>query len=162
MGSVKRGEGGLLPTCCPQKFHTFCTLGSMQMEANVQQLLLAIAILSGFSAAACALVAWRLASRSTPSRKSPPSPPPTQTSDAALAQLQADQASLFSTLEKLTTTVKRLSSRNGMRELREERQTPAAPPVGASKVQLLRHYGMAGKVGPEFARAQLEREHNSQ
>ena len=81
-------------------------------------------------------------------------------SDAALAQLMADQAALYSTLEKLTTTVKRLSSRKGMQDLRErEAAPPEAPPVGSDKATLLRHYGMAGKVGPAFAQAQLQLEH---
>jgi hypothetical protein len=43
-----------------------------------------------------------------------------------------------------------------MRDLRERRDTPAAPPVGTSKADLLRYYGMHGKVGPEFARAQQQ------
>lgn len=106
-----------------------------------------------------AVVAWRRGSRSTRSAKQPTTPPVTPTSDAVLAQMQADQAALFSTLEKLTTTVKRVSSRAGMRDLRErEHAAPEAPPVGASKAELLRHYGMSGKIGPAFAQAQLELE----
>jgi hypothetical protein len=111
--------------------------------------------------AACAR--WVLGSRSTPTRKPKPSPEATPTSEthAALAAVQADQAVLFSTLEKLTTTIKRLSSRAGMREIREREQedSNSAPPVGATKAELLRHYGLAGKVGPAFAQAQLELEH---
>lgn len=114
---------------------------------------LALCMLAGF-----AVVAWKRGSRSTRPSKQPESPPPTPSSDAAtLAALQADQAALFSTLEKLTTTVKRLSSRQGMRELRSQDER-AAPPVGAPKRDLLRHYGMSGKIGPAFAQAQLDLE----
>lgn len=110
--------------------------------------------------AGCALVAWTLASRSTRPAKRPPSPEPTPNSpsQSEIASLAADQASLFSTLEKLTTTVKRLSSRQGMRETRERRESASAPPQGAPKAELLRYYGMSGKVGPAFAQAQLELE----
>lgn len=72
--------------------------------------------------------------------------------------MAADQAALFSTLEKLTTTVKRLSSRNGMRELRETHAT--APPHGASKAQLREFYGISRMSGPEQAQHQLELEAN--
>lgn len=114
------------------------------------------------STVVCAFVAWRLASRSTRAPKPKPSPEATQNSDAlTLAQLAVDQAALFSTLEKLTTTVKRLSSRHGMRDLRERERTEA-PPVGTPKAELLRHYGFAGKAGPDFARQQLEFEHLNQ
>jgi len=128
------------------------------MGSNALLLSLATLTLLAFLVAACALVAWKRACRSTRSPKRSPSEPPTQSSDAVLAQLMADQASLYSTLEKLTTTVKRLSSRNGMRELRERDENPGEPPVGSDKVTLLRHYGMSGKVGPAFAQAQLSLE----
>jgi hypothetical protein len=72
-----------------------------------------------------------------------------------LATLVADQAALFSAFEKMAVTVKRLSSRAGMRDVRD-RQATAAPPEGTSKADLYRHYGFAGKVGPDFARAQQE------
>ena len=100
-------------------------------------------------------------SRATQSRKSPSSSeqtPPSVT-DARVAQMEVDQASLFSTLEKLTTTVKRLSSRAGMQDVRARRATADdVPPEGAPKADLFRHYGMSGKVGPDFAREQLARE----
>jgi hypothetical protein len=93
------------------------------------------------------LVFSRGASRSTRRTKSEPEDSPSQDLRSALASLQADQAELYATLEKLTTTVKRLSSRAGMQELREQRnghessgrasgQNP--PPTGAPKAELLR------------------------
>lgn len=107
----------------------------------------------------CALVAWRLGSRSSPPKRQPSLPPPTPPSEAHLARLEADQAELFSTLEKLSTTVKRLSSRAGMQDVRaRSAQADQAPPRGAPKAALLQHYGMSGKVGPAFAQAQLELE----
>jgi len=102
----------------------------------------------------CVRAYFWLASASTPRKKlrEPPQPIP----PSALAGLQADQAELFSTLEKLTTTVKRLSSRAAMRERREGEAEGSHPPIGTNKADLLRHYGMSGKVGPAFAQAQLD------
>lgn len=112
-------------------------------------------------AAAFALVRWLRGSASTHSRKPLASPPPTPVlEESRLAAMAADQAALFSTLEKLTTTVKRLSSRQGMRDVRDRQaasgDATTDPPIGAPKADLYRHYGMAGKVGPAFARAQQE------
>ena len=107
--------------------------------------------------ASSALIAWSLVSRSTRRAKQPPSSPTTQNSSEALATLVADQAALFSAFEKMALTVKRLSSRAGMRDVRD-RQATEAPPKGTPKAELLRHYGMSGKVGPEFAQAQLRME----
>jgi len=129
------------------------------MDASVLLSLLVITITLLFLAVGCASVFWIRASRSTRRQKSPPSCE-TPSSEAALAQVRADQAELFSTLEKLTTTVKRLSSRQGMRELREAPPLRDDPPQGTSKADLLRHYGMSGKVGPAFAQAQLDLERN--
>jgi uncharacterized protein YlxW (UPF0749 family) len=133
-------------------------------------LLLGTGILSSCLAVGSVLVFSRGASRSTRRTKSEPEDSPSQDLRSALASLQADQAELYATLEKLTTTVKRLSSRAGMQELREQRnghessgrasgQNP--PPTGAPKAELLRYYGMAGKVGPQFAQAQLDIERRS-
>ena len=127
------------------------------MEITAAQCLLGIAITLGFSLACSAGAYWLAVSRSTQRMKSQ-DVPSTQISGAQLAAVQAEMAELFSTLGKLTTTVKRISSRHGMADLREREAQPVVPPVGAPKVELLRHYGMAGKVGPEFARAQMERE----
>lgn len=127
------------------------------MAISVAQCLLGTLILAGFILVGYALGRSLAGSPSTRKTKSQVEPS-TQTSDAQLAALRAEMADLYLILEKLTTTVKRLSSRAGMRDLRERDQEPVVPPVGAPKVELLRHYGMAGKVGPEFARAQMERE----
>jgi hypothetical protein len=116
-----------------------------------------LSILLGVGSVAAA---WKLVFRSIPRGKPPASPTPTPPSESHLARVEADQAELFSTLEKLTTTVKRLSSRQGMRDVRE-RQSGEAPPQGTSKADLLRYYGMAGKVGPDFARAQMSFEMDS-
>jgi len=118
------------------------------------------------SIAGYAFAAWKRASPSTRQRKQPPSPPTTPDSEtpslAHLARLEADQAELFSTLGKLTTTVKRLSSRAGMQDFRdrERAETGEPPPRGTAKAELLRYYGMSGKVGPAFAQAQLQLEQN--
>lgn len=106
--------------------------------------------------AALVVAAWRRVSASTRSRRQPESPPAIPNS--ALASLQADQAALYSSFEKMAVTVKRLSARHAMREAREQNDSPSVPPVGTSKAELLRHYGMSGKVGPAFARAQMELE----
>lgn len=96
----------------------------------------------------------------TPRAKPPASPPETPSSAlrSEIASVREDVASLQSTLEKNSTTLKRLSSRAGMREIRERRESASAPPQGAPKAELYRHYGMSGKVGPAFAVAQLQLE----
>jgi len=128
------------------------------MDADAPLFLWLMLTLWPLAAVCCVVAVSKLASRSTPRAKPKDSPPQTPLSEAQLATLAADQAELFSTLGKLTTTVKRLSSRAGMQELRERREAPEAPPVGTSKAELLKHYGMSGKVGPAFAQAQLELE----
>jgi len=132
------------------------------MNADVLLLLLNTGITLTLLVAYCVAAVLRRDSRSTRPPKQPRSPPPTQLSenpsDLDLAKLAIDQAELFSTLGKLTTTVKRLSSRQGMQDsrARKENGSNSDPPVGTSKAELLRHYGMSGKVGPEFARAQQQ------
>lgn len=130
------------------------------MADSVLLWLLAMTIALLFLVVGCVVAFSSRGSASTRRKKSEPEQPPTQISAAAMAQMAADQAELFSTLEKLTTTVKRLSSRQGMRDIREREAESSAspPPIGTSKADLLRHYGMHGKVGPEFARAQQELE----
>jgi len=89
----------------PEKWLLWCSLG--------------ISCVSICLAAACAIASLRLASRFTRvlSRKPP--------SESTLSKLAIDQAALFSQLDSLATTVKRLSSRRGMAELRESRANPA-------------------------------------
>ena len=131
------------------------------MDQNVAPFLLGMLFSAILVAAACVVAFWRGVSRSTPkptrkaSLEATPNSPPDSV-QAQIAALQTDQASLFSTLEKLTTTVKRLSSRNGMRELREEPAGP--PPVGTPKSELRKFYGIDGKTGAEQAALQLTRE----
>lgn len=72
-------------------------------------------------------------------------------SHAALAKVSAEQAELFSILEKLTTTVTRLSSRQGMRDVRA-REANAPPPEGASKAELRKYYGVNGLSHMEIAK----------
>lgn len=73
-----------------------------------------------------------------------------------LSTVESDQVDLSSSQEKLHTTLKRLTSRDGMQRLRQERASHSSPPpAGTSKADLLRYYGMSGKVGPAFAQAQL-------
>lgn len=66
---------------------------------------------------------------------------------------QIEIGELTSTVESLTESHKRLRSREGMRDLRARRSAPKGP---ETKAELLQRLGMAGKSGPEFARAQLE------
>lgn len=117
---------------------------------------LTMLIISQLLVVAFAVACWRWGSPSTRRAKQPPFTTPTPPSAPDLARVEADQAELFSTLAKLTTTVKRLSSRAGMQELRANRGQGDVPPVGTSKAELLRHYGMLGKIGPSFAQAQLD------
>lgn len=70
--------------------------------------------------------------------------------ESRLAELQADVLSLSSTFEKVAKQTMRLNSRAGMRELRERE----APPVGTSKAELRKFYGL-NTDGPEFARRQM-------
>lgn len=99
---------------------------------------LAMSTASILLAAASAIACWRLALRCTRalSRKPP--------SESTLAKLAVDQAELFSSVESLATTVKRLSSRRGMQELRSSRAASEAPPPGASKAEL-REFYLKGK-----------------
>lgn len=127
------------------------------MEINVAPFLLGTAITSLLLVAGYVAACWRADSRSTRSRKSP-AELSTGTSDARFAKVEAEMAELFSTLEKLTTTVKRISSRQGMRDLRAKDDPPPVPPPGTSKAELRRFYGVNGLSGPEQAKMQLERE----
>lgn len=127
------------------------------MEKSALPYLLVIGIMTICFIASYALAFWLRDSRSTTRTKPSQSPEATPNSvQAQVAQLQTDQAALFATLEKLTTTVKRLSSRNGMRDLRDRAEEP--PPIGTPKSELRKFYGIAAKSGPEQAAEQLQRE----
>jgi len=102
---------------------------------------------SALSVAAC----WITVSRCTRYLKLLRSLQETPVSAARLETLAADQAEFASTLQKLTTTVKRLSSRYGMAELRE-RRADEPPPVGTPKAELRLWYQ---KNGPAAARRVL-------
>lgn len=98
-------------------------------------------ILSVSAVAWCARASSVSASRCTALEKLVRELVTTPPSDAKLAALSADLAESFSTLEKLTTTVRRLSSRHGMEEMRARRSTQGPPPPGAGKAEL-RSYAM--------------------
>lgn len=100
---------------------------------------LAIAICSALLSATCAIACWRLASESYLLLK-------------RRRELEALTAELNSNFENLLESHKRLRSREGMRTLREKRTSTAVE----TKAQLLQRLGLAGKAGPDFARAQLQ------
>jgi hypothetical protein len=129
------------------------------MVVSVPQWLLTTLILSIAWLAAYAIGRWLRASASTRAQKSKRSPEPTPTSvESRVAQMEVDLAALFSTLEKLTTTIRRLSSRAGMQDLRA---APSEPPLGTSKAELRRHYGVDKLSGPAQARLQIEKERSN-
>jgi len=97
---------------------------------------------------ACAVVCSRLAFRATRALKRKPP------SESILAKLATDQAEVFSSLESLATTVKRISSRHAMQARRSNQVANEPPPLGASKAELRRYYGLKAE-GPEFAKRQL-------
>ena len=124
------------------------------MELADALLLLITGTTSALLAAVSVAAYLRRASPSTRRAKLPPSLPATESFESRFAQIEADQAELFSTLQKLTTSMKRLSSRAGMQDLRERRGNEP-PPVGTPKTELRKFYGVAGMNGPEQARRQL-------
>lgn len=126
---------------------------------------LATLIISTCFGVGCVLACWKWASAATPRRKQPASEPATPTS-GQLAQLQADQAELFASLEKISQTMKRLSSRAAVQDHRARRNesdsNSPAPPVGASKDDLRRHYipGMNHQEVARAAQARIAKETN--
>lgn len=68
-----------------------------------------------------------------------------------LREVEPSIAELSSQYDSLLESHKRLRSREGMRNLRERRGSTQAE----TKAELLARMGLAGKSGPEFARAQL-------
>lgn len=136
------------------------------MAANAAPWLLFIAITSLCLAAGCALACWIAVSRSTQLTNALRELQRTPTSAARFETLEAEQAEFALSLQKLSSTVKRLSSRYGMAELRERQKGEEAPPVGAPKAQLRlwasRRVGAPLGAGPEFARTQLNYERHSE
>jgi hypothetical protein len=124
------------------------------MESEHAPWLLATLILSLLALAGSVTACWIAVSRASRHSKLLRELAQMPPSDANLAKALADQAELFSTLGKLTTTVKRLSSRAGMEDIRSRRQGDDAPPPGASKAEVRRHYGFT-RDGPAFAAHQL-------
>jgi len=115
---------------------------------------LIIVISSTLLLVGCALGAFLAASRSTPRRKQQGSPPPMSDFEIRFAKVEAEQAELFSTLQKLTTTLRRLSSRAGMEDLRERRSNDP-PPIGTPKAQLREHYKLTGLSSQQIAQRQM-------
>jgi len=124
------------------------------MGLTAAQFSLAMALCSICLAAVSVFVSWREASRSTAARKWLRGQQLTKASEPRLAKLEADQAELFSTLQKLTTSMRRLSSRAGMQDLRE-RSAAEPPPLGTPKAQLREHYGLNGLKPADIARRQM-------
>jgi len=119
------------------------------MEKWLPWFSLATSILSLSLVAVCVGVCSRLASRCTRALKRRPP------SESILNQLAVDQAGLSSALQSMATTVKRLSSRHGMQDLRSRQVASEPPPPGASKSEIRKFYGFT-QDGPEFARRQLQ------
>lgn len=129
------------------------------MDADVLLFSLGTAILLISLVAAYALGSWRAGSPATRPRKAPDSSEATsmETLRRRVESLEADQAALSSTSEKLCTTVKRLTSRHGMQEHREASSSARNPDRSSmTKVELMRSLGLAGKSGPAWAQRQLE------
>lgn len=125
---------------------------------SVATLILSTSLGVGF-----ALACWRWASASTRRAKPPPSEPATPISGRVTA-LEGDLAALYSSQEKILASLKSLTSRQAVRDHRAREKSESSdrdipPPLGTPKAELLKHYGMAGKVGPAFAQAQLEMEY---
>lgn len=116
---------------------------------------LATAITSLCLVAAYAVASWKRASAATRKPKSAPDSPTIPSSEGRFARIEADLVELFSALERITSELKRISSRQVRREEREAaRETPradAAPPPGATKAELRRHYGLVGLNSAQIA-----------
>lgn len=98
-----------------EKWLLWCSLGTSLLSMSL--------------AAASAVACSRLASRCIRALKRKPP------SESTLARLAADQAEVFSSLESLATTVKRLSSRRGMQDVRATRTAEGEPGM-LSKAEL--------------------------
>lgn len=121
------------------------------MAENVALWLLITLITLICSIAAFALGRWKRGSASTRSPRQTRSPEETPTSlEARFATMQADQLALCSALEKIHVTLAKMDQRQNMRARRATSVEPE------SKADLLARLGLTGKMGPQFARAQLE------
>lgn len=131
----------------------YFTVGDILMGAVVLLSLLSTVIAIRCWLAERARPVSKRGSASTPQEKDLPP------LESRLRDLEVELASLSSSFEKVTKLVQRLNSRAGMRELRAaEGSAESPPPLGAPKADILRFAGMAGKLGPDFARAQLAKE----
>lgn len=74
--------------------------------------------------------------------------------ESRLADLSAEVASLSSSFEKVATAVTRQNARAVMRDRRSGPAASEPPPIGASKAELRRYYGL-NQSGPDFAKRQL-------
>jgi hypothetical protein len=124
------------------------------MAPDAQLSLLITVILLVCLGASFAFALWRVASRATRPKKPPPSPALTEASESRFAKIETDQAELFSILQKLNTTLRRLSSRAGMQDLRERRSSDA-PPLGTPKAQLREFYKLNGMSPQQVAQRQM-------
>ena len=120
------------------------------MENFVALCSLGTAIASILLVAGYVLASWREGSRSTRSRKSQ-AEPLTPSSQERLAKVEAEMAELWSTLESLTTTVKRISSRKAMQNLRGTATGDEPPPPGTPKQELRKFYGLDKLTPQEIA-----------
>lgn len=110
--------------------------------------ILAISLCSLCLAVISAVACWRAASRSSLPRK-------------RMLEMQNEIGELTSAIDAMAESMKRLRSREGMRELRDARAAArAAPqPVPVSPVETkaqARARIFGGKSGPDFAKQQLE------
>lgn len=111
---------------------------------------LATVALISSTVAAFAVASLRRALRSTPAKK--PTPP----SPEELSR-ELESAAAF---EKMSHALRKVDNRLRMREARETSGPGRAPPEGADKAAIWRHYGFT-QAGPRFAQHQLELERNS-
>lgn len=120
------------------------------MGLTAAQWSLITSILSVCIAVSSAIVSWRWGSRVTQLRKWARGRVLTETSDVKLAAVHSDLAELSSTLQKLTTTVRRLSSRHGMQDMRERRSQQDQPPPPGNKAAARAFY-LHGKTPAQIA-----------
>lgn len=78
---------------------------------------------------------------------------------ASLAESSTELSSALAA-EKISHQLQKLENRLRMREQREAARAGSAPPTGATKAELFRHYGF-DQVGPRFAQRQLDLERAS-